>query len=142
MAEPIRIELAHEFRKNLAALAKRYRRIRSDLEPVLAQLAAGEQPGDRIAGTSGVVFKVRVRNSDVQKGKSGGYRLIYQVLDADSLVLLMIYSKSDYPDIPVADLRDLVEASERARLEGASVGDRPEETTGEPLHEEGAGQDV
>ena len=43
--------------------------------------------------------KVRVKNSNIQKGKSAGYRLIYLVESATSILLLTIYSKSERSDI-------------------------------------------
>jgi hypothetical protein len=46
----IEIEVSSDFKRNLRALAKRYRHIRSDLEPLLAQLQAGDCPGDQISG--------------------------------------------------------------------------------------------
>ncbi len=61
---PIEIEVSSDFKRNLRALAKRYRHIRSDLEPLLAQLQAGNCPGDQISGIAYAVFKVRLRNSD------------------------------------------------------------------------------
>lgn len=60
----IELEVSADFKRNLRALAKRYRRIRSDLEPLLAQLQAGNYPGDQISGITYTVFKVRLRNSD------------------------------------------------------------------------------
>ncbi len=50
----------------------------NDLNPVLIQLEAGETPGDRIQGLGSYrVYKARIRNSDAQRGKSGGYRVVY-----------------------------------------------------------------
>jgi len=47
-----------------------------------------------------VSYKIRLKNSDNQKGKSGGYRVIYFVIDNDKLItLLSIYSKSDLENI-------------------------------------------
>ena len=66
----INLEVSSEFKRNLRVLAKRYRHIRSDLEPLLAQLQAGKCPGDQIAGINYTVFKVRVNNSDAKRGKS------------------------------------------------------------------------
>jgi len=51
---------------------------------------------------------VRVRNSNIQKGKSAGYRLIYQVDSPTSILLLTIYSKSDREDIGVNEIRDIL----------------------------------
>jgi mRNA-degrading endonuclease RelE of RelBE toxin-antitoxin system len=45
------------------------------------------------------VFKVRVKNSDIQKGKSGGYRLIYYVKIEETVVLLNVYTKSEQANI-------------------------------------------
>jgi mRNA-degrading endonuclease RelE of RelBE toxin-antitoxin system len=51
------------------------------------------------------MMKVRVKNRDIQKGKSAGYRLIYRVESPTSVLLLTIYSKSDRSDITAAELR-------------------------------------
>jgi hypothetical protein len=42
-------------------------------------------PGDQISGTGFTVFKVRVKNSDIRKGKRAGYRVIYQVIEPTSV---------------------------------------------------------
>ncbi|WP_414542672.1 type II toxin-antitoxin system RelE/ParE family toxin [Nostoc sp. CCY0012] len=96
---PIQIVLTLRFKKDLRELAKRYRSIRSDLQPLIEQLQAGEIPGDRIAGSKYQVFKVRLKNSNIQKGKSGGYRVIYYLKTAQVIILATIYSKSDISDV-------------------------------------------
>ncbi len=58
-----KLEVSSDFKRNLRTLAKRYRHIRSDLEPLLAQLQAGDCPGDQISGIAYTVFKVRLRNT-------------------------------------------------------------------------------
>jgi mRNA-degrading endonuclease RelE of RelBE toxin-antitoxin system len=52
--------------------------------------------------------KVRVRNSDLQKGKSAGYRLLYYLQTNSSIILITIYSKSDQSDISSAEVRRIV----------------------------------
>lgn len=47
---PVEIALTPRFKKDLRTFAKRYRRIRSDLQPLIQQLETGELPGDRISG--------------------------------------------------------------------------------------------
>ncbi|MEA5452386.1 type II toxin-antitoxin system RelE/ParE family toxin [Leptolyngbya sp. CCNP1308] len=96
---PIEIEVSSDFKRNLRALAKRYRHIRADLEPLLAQLQAEDCPGDQISGIAYAVFKVRLRNTDAQRGKSGGYRVIYYLKTKTKIILVTIYSKSDQGDI-------------------------------------------
>jgi mRNA-degrading endonuclease RelE of RelBE toxin-antitoxin system len=82
-AEPVRVEYTLEFKRNLRALAKKYRHIRSDVQPVIDQLRAGEIIGDQVPRTRYTIFKVRVRNSDIRKGKRSGYRLILSSQDTD-----------------------------------------------------------
>ena len=96
---PMQIALTPRFKKDLRELAKRYRSIRSDVQPLIDQLQASEIPGDRIAGIKYQVFKVRVKNSNIQKGKSGGYRVIYYLKNAQGIILTTIYSKSDLTDV-------------------------------------------
>ena len=102
---PIQIALTPRFQRDLRDLAKRYRSIRLDLQPLIEQLQLGETPGDRVTGIKYQIFKVRLKNSNIQKGKSAGYRLIYYLQTADSIILLTVYSKSDQEDIAVVRVR-------------------------------------
>lgn len=72
----VQVEASSTFRRNLRTLAKKYRSIRDDVQSIVEQLEQGELPGDRITAVGYEVFKLRIRNSDIQKGKSGGYRLL------------------------------------------------------------------
>jgi mRNA-degrading endonuclease RelE of RelBE toxin-antitoxin system len=106
----VSIRFSDEFEQELYRLSKRFRNIRSDVQPIIEQLQQGNVVGDRIAGIGEeyIVYKVRVRNTNIQKGKSAGYRLIYQVETPTSILLLTIYSKSDREDIEVNEIRDIV----------------------------------
>ncbi|MBD2676818.1 MULTISPECIES: type II toxin-antitoxin system RelE/ParE family toxin [Nostoc] len=107
---PVSIRFADEFEEELYRLSKRFRNIRTDVQAIIEQLQQGNILGDRIAGIGEeyVVYKVRVRNSNIQKGKSAGYRLIYQVESTTSILLLTIYSKSDREDIGVNEIIDIL----------------------------------
>lgn len=107
-SSPIHVELSPKFQRQLKSLAKRYRRIRKDVEPVTQQLAAGQTPGVQITGIDYPVYKVRIKNRDVQKGKSAGYRLIYYLKAANLIVLLSIYSKADQANISVSQIEDIL----------------------------------
>jgi len=95
------IDLTPEYKRNLRKLSKKYRQIRLDIQVVIEQLQVRNFIGDRLSGMGEeyVILKVRVKNSNIQKGKSAGYRLIYQVESEDSVLLLTIYSKSEREDI-------------------------------------------
>ena len=65
-----------EFKRNLRALAKKYRHIRSDVQPIIEEIQRGSFPGDHVPSTGYSIFKVRIKNSDISKGKRSGYRFI------------------------------------------------------------------
>jgi mRNA-degrading endonuclease RelE of RelBE toxin-antitoxin system len=105
----VTIDLTPEFYRNLRDLNKRYRHVRADIQTIIQDLDVGNFVGDRISGIGEdyVMFKVRVKNRDIQKGKSAGYRLIYQVESPTCILLLTIYSKSDRSDITAGELRSI-----------------------------------
>ncbi len=113
----IEVEASATFNRNLRTLAKKYRSIRSDVQPIIEQLERGELPGEEIPGIGYEVFKLRIRNSDVQKGKSGGYRLIYYVKTATGIILLTIYTKSEQADIPADSIRSIIAEYEQRAVE-------------------------
>lgn len=104
-AGPVQVEYTPEFKRNLRALAKKYRRVRSDVQLVIDQLRAGEVVGDQVPRTRYTIFKVRVRNSDIRKGKRSGYRLIYYLKSPTNVILVTIYSKLDQADISAEQIR-------------------------------------
>jgi len=105
--EPVSISFTLEFKRNLRALAKKYRSIRSDIQPLIDNLLAGELPGDQVPGVSLTIFKVRLQNSDIQKGKRSGYRCIYYLKTRNIIILVTVYSKSEQSDISTAKLRSI-----------------------------------
>jgi len=78
------------------------------MQPVIQQLEQGELLGDQISGIGYPVFKLRVKNSDNQKGKSGGYRLIYYVKTSTGIILLTVYSKSEQSDIDANEIKRVI----------------------------------
>jgi len=102
---PIRVRFTLEFKRNLRALSKKYRHIRSDVQPVVEQIQAGNFVGDQVPGVGHTVFKVRVRNSDIPKGKRSGYRLVYYLPTPTEVILVTIYSKLEQSDISSAQIQ-------------------------------------
>jgi mRNA-degrading endonuclease RelE of RelBE toxin-antitoxin system len=105
---PIQILASPDFKAQLRRLLKRYRSLPSDLQPLLDKLQSGNFLGDRIPGTHCVVFKVRLKNSDVRKGKSAGYRVIYQLKEDTSILLITIYSKSDESNLTAREIQTII----------------------------------
>jgi mRNA-degrading endonuclease RelE of RelBE toxin-antitoxin system len=97
------------FKRRLKALAKRYRQIQTDIQPIVDELQAGNFVGEQIPGTEVTVLKARAKNSDIPTGKSGGYRVVYQVLSPENILLLLIYAKSDQADVSLEEIKNAVE---------------------------------
>jgi mRNA-degrading endonuclease RelE of RelBE toxin-antitoxin system len=97
-----------EFKRNVRALAKKYPHIRSDVQPLIERLQRGEQIGEQVQGTGYAIFKVRIRNSDLKRGKSGGYRILYYLKTKTAIVLVTIYSKTEQADISAARIRKIL----------------------------------
>ncbi len=106
----VQIDLTPEYKRNLRDISKKYRNIRLDTQSVIVQLQEGNFIGDRVPGMGEnyLILKVRVKNSNIQKGKSAGYRLIYQVESPTSVLLLTIYSKSEREDISANEIRSIL----------------------------------
>lgn len=109
-APSIKVAFTPEFKRNLRALAKKYRHIRSDVQPIIDQIQAGEVVGDQIPQVKYTVFKVRVRNSDIRKGKRSGYRFIYYLKTQTEVILVTIYSKLEQSDISAEQIRQILRA--------------------------------
>ena len=105
---PVQVTFTPEFKRNLRQLAKRYRRIKMDLQPILDDLASGSKPGDQVPRVRYEVYKVRAKNSDASRGKSGGYRLLYYAKSASEVVLVTVYSKTEQADITSGEIRQII----------------------------------
>jgi mRNA-degrading endonuclease RelE of RelBE toxin-antitoxin system len=105
---PVEVKFTPEFKRNLRALSKKYRHIRYDIEPLIIDIQNGQLPGNQVMGTGYTIFKVRVPNRDIRKGKSGGYRLIYYLQTKTDIILITIYSKTEQADISASQIRRIV----------------------------------
>jgi len=105
---PCDIVFHETFRKAVQKLSKRYPDIRQDLQDAIAALIQNSEIGDVMIGTNGI-RKLRVKNSNARKGKSGGYRLIYYPMTWKSSVgILTVYSKSDREDMTHKELAEFI----------------------------------
>ena len=58
-------EFTPELKRNLRALFKKYRHIRSDVQPVIDQLQAGEVVGDQVPGTHYISPKEVIHEKEI-----------------------------------------------------------------------------
>jgi mRNA-degrading endonuclease RelE of RelBE toxin-antitoxin system len=104
-----RVVLASSFQRSIKALKKRFPKIKEDVELALTQLEQTPTLGVIIPGGY-ETRKLRVRNSNLTKGKSSGYRLIYYLQNEPEPILypLLLYVKSDKADVTAQELKQLL----------------------------------
>ncbi len=96
------------FKQSLKLLTRRFPHVREDVCAAIDEILRYPMLGVVIPGTGGV-RKLRVRSTDLKRGKSGGFRLLYIVLsDRELICPLLIYAKSDRKDVTRRELRALL----------------------------------
>ena len=107
------VKITDTFARETKKLAKKYRHIKKDFLPLLDRLEAGLLVGDAVSGFDNKLYKVRVASSDQNKGKRGGFRVIYYIVsDNNEILLLTIYAKAKQANIKDSDVRRMLEQLE------------------------------
>lgn len=97
-----------EFSKSVKKLSKKYKLISKDLNFLEEELSCGRfgiDLGDNC-------HKIRVPNSSIPTGKSGGFRVIYFYRDQyEKIYLLDIYTKSEIENIDESRLKEILKSN-------------------------------
>ena len=102
------------FKKRLGRIERKYPKTIDAIENLIASLAQGDRPGQRVPRVGYAVYKVRMPNRAARRGKSGGFRVIYYAQIEDVVTLLTIYSKSDEVDISTSEIQQLAREADEA----------------------------
>ena len=95
------------FVRDVKKLKKRYKNILDDIEKFKVLLEENPMSGESLGHG---IYKVRVKNSSKNQGKSAGYRVITCFIDDDNTIYLVkMYDKSDIESIKTVDLISIVE---------------------------------
>ncbi len=83
--------------KTSKKLSKKYRHVDKDVKKHLITITSKKDLGVELKSN---IYKIRIANSDKNKGKSAGYRLItyFKIIDKQ-LHLLYIYDKSELANL-------------------------------------------
>lgn len=93
----LKIISLESFSKDVKKLYKKYRKIADDLKVLEKELHNNPKCGIELGNNC---YKIRLKNSSIPVGKSGGFRVIYYYLDDKANVYLMaMYSKSELENI-------------------------------------------
>ncbi len=103
------VDLAPRFEKDVKSLKRRYKLIKNDLSKLISELKENPYIGTPLGNG---IYKIRVANSSIPTGKSGGFRAITLVRVIENRVtLLTIYSKTDRENILDKELQEIIEES-------------------------------
>jgi len=95
-----------EFSKLVKKLAKSYRKIYLDIETLKEELLKNPKAGTELGHNC---YKIRVANSSIPTGKSGGFRVITYYIDKRGVIRLMfIFSKRDRESISDKELSEII----------------------------------
>ena len=93
----LNIKTLSSFDKDVKRLYKSYKKLPSDLKALKEELLKNPKSGIELGNKC---YKIRLANSSIPTGKSGGFRVIYYYIDDDlNLYLMSIYSKSELENI-------------------------------------------
>ena len=85
------------FKKEAKKLHTKYKKLPSDLKALAERLNTNPKKGIELGANC---YKIRLKNSSIPTGKSGGFRIVYYYYDGESdLYLLSIFSKRDMENI-------------------------------------------
>ena len=94
------------FDKQFKKLSKKYNLIKNDLISFMDDFEDIHKQSISIKNN---LHKVRIANSNKNKGKSAGYRIYYYVKVEDNIHLLSIYDKSEFSKIDETILDQYIE---------------------------------
>jgi hypothetical protein len=104
------------FEKSLAVLERLYPRTRSDVKDGLDKLLGLVVPSPpnvvAVPGVGRTILKVRVASSDMQRGKSGGFRVLLDHRGDDKWCPVLVYAKTKKSNVSPADILKSVLESE------------------------------
>lgn len=101
-----KIKTLSKFDKNLKALIKKYPSLKIEFIELVNKLKEDPLIGTSIGNNC---YKIRIAISSKGKGKSGGARIITNIIISEDIIyLLTIYDKSDKDSLSTKELKELL----------------------------------
>jgi len=103
----LKIVATPEFVKLVKKFAKSYRKIYVDIEALKEELLENPRAGTDLGNNC---YKIRMANSSIPTGKSGGFRVVSYYIDEQGVIRLMfIFSKRDRENISDKELQEIIQ---------------------------------
>ena len=100
-----KIKTLSRFEKDVKRLKKRFPNIKKDLIELVNNLYKNPTMGISLGEN---IFRVRIPNSSIPTGKSGGFRVITYYKEGEVLYLVTIYSKTQRDNILTETLKQII----------------------------------
>jgi mRNA-degrading endonuclease RelE of RelBE toxin-antitoxin system len=95
-----------KYKREAKKLYKKYKNLIKDTSVLEDILTQNPQAGIDLGSN---LYKLRLKNSNKNKGKSSGYRIITYFIDENDVIYLVtIYDKSDTENISTEKLLDII----------------------------------
>ena len=97
--------------KEIKHYSKKDRSLLNTMREIYLLLESGNFLGNEIGkdNNDNSIYKLRIPNLSSNKGKSGGYRIIYYVVTKERVIFpLTLYSKSDRENISDKEIADII----------------------------------
>lgn len=107
--KPSLVEDPH-FKEEVKRLKRKYPHFEADLQRFYEDFLNNPlQRAYAIPGFERKLWKIRMRSTDLQRGKSGGFRLIFYFNESkpDTVHLLAVYPKTEREDLTRAEYLEL-----------------------------------
>lgn len=105
----IEILFSPTFEQDIDELEGDYPGALAEVEKLVIRLKRGETSGDRVQGVGKPAYKVRLPNKVANRGKSGGFRVVYYVQMSNMIWLVTMYSKTRQTDISPQVIRSIID---------------------------------
>jgi len=103
------VYLPQTFQNCIKHLKKKFPHIKNDLSPFFENLQNNPEIGDPIPGWHRKIWKIRVPSTDLKRGKSGGFRVIYAWTSGQMVIYpLFTYFKGEKGDITKEEIEILL----------------------------------
>lgn len=107
MSFEINIIALEQFKKDTKQLYKKYKKLPLDLQKIAEILKSNPKSGIELGSRC---YKLRIPNSSIPTGKSGGFRIIYYYYDGEkNLYLMTIFSKREIANISDEAILEILE---------------------------------
>jgi mRNA-degrading endonuclease RelE of RelBE toxin-antitoxin system len=98
------------FDKQAKKLSKRYNQLKNDIESLILNFETIHQQSITIKKN---LYKIRLKNSNKNRGKRSGYRVYYYIKLEEQVFLLTIYDKSEISMIDESLFIDIINDLEK-----------------------------